>query len=37
MMNMQNGSTRFEMQDLPPEVARKVELMQPGDISLRLS
>ena len=33
MMNMQNGSTRFEMQDLPPEVARKVELMQPGDIS----
>lgn len=33
MMNMQNGSTRFEMQDLPPEVARKIELMQPGDIS----
>lgn len=33
MMNQTNGSTRFEMQDLPPEVARKVELMQPGDIS----
>ena len=33
MMNMKNGSTRFEMQDLPPEVARKIELMQPGDIS----
>lgn len=33
MMNMSNGSTRFEMQDLPPEVARKIELMQPGDIS----
>lgn len=33
MMNQMNGSTRFEMQDLPPEVARKVELMQPGDIS----
>lgn len=33
MMNPQSGSTRFEMQDLPPEVARKIELMQPGDIS----
>lgn len=33
MMNSQNGSTRFEMQDLPAEVASKVELMQPGDIS----
>lgn len=33
MMNQSNGSTRFEMQDLPPEVAKKVELMQPGDIS----
>lgn len=33
MMNAKNGSTRFEMQDLPPEVARKIELMQPGDIS----
>ena len=32
-MNMKDGSTRFEMQDLPPEVARKIELMQPGDIS----
>lgn len=33
MMNQNTGSTRFEMQDLPPEVARKLELMQPGDIS----
>lgn len=33
MVNMKNGSTRFEMQDLLPEVARKIELMQPGDIS----
>lgn len=33
MMNSKDGSTRFEMQDLPPEVARKIELMQPGDIS----
>lgn len=33
MMNMKTGSNRFEMQDLPPEVARRVELMQPGDIS----
>lgn len=33
MMNPKTGSNRFEMQDLPPEVARKIELMQPGDIS----
>ncbi len=33
MVNMQTGSTRFEMQDLPPEVALKIENMQPGDIS----
>ncbi len=33
MVNEKNGSTRFEMQDLPPEVARRLELMQPGDIS----
>ncbi|MDE7181267.1 MAG: peptidylprolyl isomerase [Muribaculaceae bacterium] len=33
MINQQNGTNRFEMQDLPPEVARKIELMQPGDIS----
>lgn len=33
MMNRKTGSTRFEMQDLPPEVARKLETMQPGDIS----
>ncbi len=33
MMNMKTGSNRFEMQDLPPEMARKVETMQPGDIS----
>lgn len=33
MMNAANGSSRFEMQDLPPEIAKKIELMQPGDIS----
>ncbi len=33
MINPQTASSRFEMQDLPPEVARKIELMQPGDIS----
>lgn len=33
MMNMKTGSNRFEMQDLPPELARRVETMQPGDIS----
>lgn len=33
MVNQNNGSTRFEMQDLPPEVARRIELMQPGDVS----
>lgn len=27
------GTTRFEMQDLPPEIARRIENMQPGDIS----
>lgn len=33
MVNENTGSTRFEMQDLPPEIARRIELMQPGDIS----
>lgn len=33
MMNQNTGSSRFEMQDLPPEVAMQVEKMQPGDIS----
>lgn len=33
MMNQNTGSSRFEMQDLPPEVALQVEKMQPGDIS----
>ncbi len=27
------GTTRFEMQDLPPEIARRIEGMQPGDMS----
>ncbi|MDE6291645.1 MAG: peptidylprolyl isomerase [Muribaculaceae bacterium] len=27
------GTTRFEMQDLPPEIARRIESMQPGDVS----
>lgn len=33
MMNNNTGSSRFEMQDLPSEVARKIETMKPGDIS----
>lgn len=33
MVNRNNGSSRFEMQDLPSEVARRVETMSPGDIS----
>lgn len=33
MVNEKTGSTRFEMQDLPQEVARRVETMKPGDIS----
>lgn len=33
MVNARIGSTRFEMQDLPQEVSRKIETMQVGDIS----
>lgn len=33
MVNPMTRSSRFEMQDLPPEVARQIELMQPGDVS----
>lgn len=33
MMNKQTGSSRFEMQELPPEIARRIEKMNPGDIS----
>lgn len=33
MVNPNTGSTRFEMQDLPQEVARKIETMKVGDIS----
>ncbi len=33
MVNSLTGSTRFEMQDLPPEIAKRVELMQPGEVS----
>ena len=33
MMNQQTGSSRFEMGQLPPEIAAKVENMQPGEIS----
>lgn len=33
MMNQNTGSSRFEMQELPPEIAGVVENMQPGDIS----
>jgi len=34
MMNQQSGSNRFEMQQLPQEVAAVVASMQPGDISM---
>lgn len=33
MMNENDGTTRFEMSDLPQEVARAVADMQPGEIS----
>ncbi len=33
MVNPQTGSPRCEMQELPPEVARRVEMMKPGDVS----
>lgn len=33
MMNPSSGSSRFEMQDLPSEVARRIASMQPGEIS----
>lgn len=33
MYNSQSGTTRFEMQDLPQEVAKVVDKMQVGDVS----
>ena len=33
MMNQKTGSTRFEMQDLPSEISRRVEHMEVGDVS----
>lgn len=33
MVNPKDGSSLFEMQDLPPEIARQVSNMQPGDMS----
>lgn len=33
MVNSADGSSRFEMQDLPAEIATKVNTMKPGDIS----
>jgi len=33
MVNQANGTTRFEMKDLPQEVAKMVDKMQVGDIS----
>lgn len=33
MVNKMTGSTRFEMQDLPQEVSRRIESMEPGDVS----
>ena len=33
MVNFQTGTSRFEMQDLPQEIAKVVDKMEPGDIS----
>ena len=33
MMNPQTGSSRFEMSQLPPEIARRIESMEPGELS----
>lgn len=33
MINEEDRSSRFEMQSLPPEISRRVESMNPGDIS----
>lgn len=33
MINPETGTTRFEMSELPTEVARQVAEMQPGDVS----
>ena len=33
MMNPENGSSRFEMQQLPPEVAAAVENLKVGELS----
>lgn len=33
MMNQNTGSSKFEMQELPPEVATQIENMNPGDLS----
>jgi peptidyl-prolyl cis-trans isomerase SurA len=33
MINQNTGSSKFEYQDLPPEIARQIYDMQAGDIS----
>ena len=33
MINENDRSSRFEMQELPPEISRRVEHMNPGDVS----
>ena len=33
MVNQQTGTSRFEMAQLPPEIATKIENMKPGDVS----
>lgn len=33
MMNQMTGTNRFEMQQLPSEVARRIENMKPGEVS----
>lgn len=33
MMNPSTGSSRFEMQELPADIARRIDSLQPGEIS----
>lgn len=33
MINAATGSSRFEMQDLPAEISKRIENMQPGEVS----
>jgi len=33
MVNAENGTTRFQMSELPQEIAKAISTMQPGEIS----